>query len=160
VRLENLGGEVLGYIQRMVLLQMIDSSWRDHLSELDQVRKGIGFRAYGHKDPKIEYQKESFALFESMMRRIRDNTVEYIFNVRVEMRPSPAPEMSLSSQAQDAKPALNQPQNKTNPMPKPFTGSLGQTQKIKPQDLKKIGRNDPCPCGSGKKYKKCCGKNA
>ena len=153
-RLENLGGEVLSYIQRMVLLQMIDSSWRDHLSELDQVRKGIGFRAYGHKDPKIEYQKESFALFESMMRRIRDNTVEYIFNVRVEMRPAPAPEMSLSSEAQTSAIQTSKPD------PASLTGSLGQSKKIKPQDLKKIGRNDPCPCGSGKKYKKCCGKNA
>ncbi|MDR2708415.1 MAG: preprotein translocase subunit SecA, partial [Elusimicrobiota bacterium] len=73
-RKQLLGAELLGHIQRMVLLQMIDSSWKDHLYELDQIRKGIGFRAYGHKDPKIEYQKESFALFETMMRRIRDNT--------------------------------------------------------------------------------------
>jgi preprotein translocase subunit SecA len=75
-RTEELTPALMSHIQRMVLLQMIDSSWKDHLYELDQLRKGIYFRAYAQKDPKIEYQKESFALFESMMKSIRDNTVE------------------------------------------------------------------------------------
>ncbi|MDR2709379.1 MAG: SEC-C domain-containing protein, partial [Elusimicrobiota bacterium] len=115
----------------------------------DQIRKGIGFRAYGHKDPKIEYQKESFALFETMMRRIRDNTVEYIFKVKVEFAPrmqTPMQEM----QTQNLQKAAD------------VLGGIKKENanlKIKPKDLKKIGRNDPCPCGSGKKYKKCCGKN-
>ncbi|MDR2860729.1 MAG: preprotein translocase subunit SecA [Elusimicrobiota bacterium] len=147
-RKEELGEEILGHIQRMVLLQMIDSSWKDHLYELDQIRKGIGFRAYGHKDPKIEYQKESFALFESMMRRIRDNTVEYVFKVRVEVGPRPAPQTILSGGDTNTSSNLAM-----------LNGQGNQSKKIKPQDLKKIGRNDPCPCGSGKKYKKCCGKS-
>ncbi|MDR2773118.1 MAG: preprotein translocase subunit SecA [Elusimicrobiota bacterium] len=149
-RKEELGSEVMAYIEKMVLLQMIDTSWKEHLYGLDQIRKGIGFRAYGHKDPKIEYQKESFALFEAMMRRIRDNTVEYIFKVRVEIKPAPFAENVKEGQGNGS--AIH---NKTiNSLP-----VISESKKIKPQDLKKIGRNDPCPCGSGKKYKKCCGKN-
>ncbi|MDR3048436.1 MAG: preprotein translocase subunit SecA [Elusimicrobiota bacterium] len=145
-RKEEITPEIMSHIQRMVLLQMIDSSWRDHLYELDQVRRGIGFRAYAHKDPKIEYQKESFSLFESMMRRIRDNTIEYIFKVQVSVSPQPRPTAVNVTQSAGQP---NQPPLKMNE----------KNQKVKPQDLKKIGRNDPCPCGSGKKYKKCCGIN-
>jgi preprotein translocase subunit SecA len=141
-RKEELTPELAAYIQRMVLLQMIDSSWKDHLYELDQLRKGIYFRAYAQKDPKIEYQKESFALFESMMKRIRDNTVEYIFKVRVDIRPQGAPRPSGGNNFEKLK-AQN-------------TGG-SEEKRIKPKDISKIGRNDPCPCGSGKKYKKCCG---
>jgi preprotein translocase subunit SecA len=150
-RKDEFGKEVVSHIQQMVLLQMIDSSWREHLSELDQVRKGIGFRAYGHKDPKIEYQKESFALFDSMMKRIRDNTVEYIFNVRVELRQPPVQTKGIATKNDPAGLGLGS-----------GGAQLGQQQpkQIKPQDVKKLGRNDPCPCGSGKKYKKCCGKDA
>jgi len=146
-RKEELTMEVMEHIQRMVLLQMIDSSWRDHLYELDQIRRGIGFRAYAHKDPKIEYQKESFALFESMMKRIRDNTIEYIFKVQVTVsRPKPINAIDVTQNSGQKQEILKSPLDK-------------QPKKIKPQDLKKIGRNDLCPCGSGKKYKKCCGIN-
>lgn len=145
-RKNELTPELMSHIQRMVLLQMIDSSWKDHLSELEQLKKGIGFRAYAQKDPKIEYQRESFKLFESMMRRIRDNTVEYIFKVQVNIRPKPM--------AAAANPT------ELNTGDKPGAGLLNSnTKKVKARDLKKIGRNDPCPCGSGKKYKKCCGAN-
>lgn len=141
-RKEELTFELMAQMQRMVLLQMIDSSWRDHLYELDQLKRGIWFRSYAQKDPKIEYQKESFALFESMMQRIRENTVEYIFKVQVNINVKPQP-------------VNNTERAKVNP-------SLGNRSdrkgyKVKPQDLNKIGRNDSCPCGSGKKYKKCCG---
>jgi preprotein translocase subunit SecA len=146
-RKERLTAELLSYIQRMVLLQMIDSSWKDHLYELDQVRRGIGFRAYAQKDPKIEYQRESFALFESMMKRIRENTVEYIFKVQVNIQPRQPQDAALKQQNQ---------QNKINPN---FGAADKQNKKIKAGDISKIGRNDPCPCGSGKKYKKCCGAN-
>ncbi|MCL2390241.1 MAG: SEC-C metal-binding domain-containing protein, partial [Endomicrobia bacterium] len=145
-RKEQLTPELLSHIQRMVLLQMIDSSWRDHLYELDQVRRGIGFRAYAQKDPKIEYQKESFRLFESMMKRIRESTVEYIFKVQVDVRPQ-----GMMRPPQDATQYKNE-DSKVNPGLK-----NPSNDKVKPKDLNKIGRNDPCPCGSGKKYKKCCG---
>jgi preprotein translocase subunit SecA len=139
-RKEEITPSLMAQIERMVLLQMIDSSWRDHLYELDQLRRCIGFRAYAQKDPKIEYQKESFILFESMMRRIRENTIEYIFKVKAD----------IESQGSDAE------QAKLNPN----FGKKCDSKKyqIKPKDMHKIGRNDSCTCGSGKKYKKCCGE--
>jgi preprotein translocase subunit SecA len=135
-RKEELTPDLFLHIERMVLLQMIDTSWKDHLYELDQLRHSIGFRAYAQKDPKIEYQKESFALFESMMRRIRESTIEYIFKVEVNVRTK-----NVNQEHGEIVPEL---ENRIN------------RKKVKLQDLNKIGRNDPCPCGSGKKYKKCC----
>jgi preprotein translocase subunit SecA len=132
-RKEQLTPELMLNMQRIVLLQMIDSSWRDHLYELDQLRHFIGFRAYAQKDPKVEYQKESFALFESMMKRVRDNTVEYTFKVEisVELQKMATQRTNFDFRKNDG--------NKVN------------------KGLNKIGRNDPCLCGSGKKFKKCCG---
>ncbi|MDR2395283.1 MAG: preprotein translocase subunit SecA [Endomicrobium sp.] len=140
-RKEELTPELMAQIQRMILLQMIDSSWKDHLYELDQLKRGIGFRAYAQKDPKIEYQKESFALFESMMKRIRENTIEYIFKVQVNTKPKV--ENKVFSDVKKSNSILENKKVKVEP------------NKLK--DLNKIGRNDTCPCGSGKKYKKCCG---
>jgi preprotein translocase subunit SecA len=128
-------------IERMILLQMIDSSWKDHLYELDQLRRSVGFRAYAQKDPKVEYQKESYILFESMMNRIRENTIEYIF--KVEMNPT----KTEGGNSEDSAEANSQLKNKVN-------NKVG----VKSKNIHKIGRNDKCPCGSGKKYKKCCGR--
>jgi preprotein translocase subunit SecA len=137
-RKKQLTPELMSYIQRFVFLQMIDSSWRDHLYELDQLKQGINFRTYAQKDPKIEYQKESFILFESMMKRIRENTIEYIFKVQVDTKHQ---SMKLSN--------IN------------YSFAKNNTQKnarVNLRDLNKIGRNDLCLCGSEKKYKKCCGR--
>ncbi|MDR3195799.1 MAG: preprotein translocase subunit SecA [Endomicrobium sp.] len=136
-RKEELTPDLFAHIERMVLLQMIDTSWKDHLYELDQLRRSVGFRAYAQKDPKIEYQKESFALFESMMKRIRENTIEYVFKVQVDVKTQ-----NINQESGAISPEL---ENRIN------------DKKVKPQDLNKIGRNELCPCGSGKKYKKCCG---
>jgi preprotein translocase subunit SecA len=135
--------ELMSQIQRMVLLQMIDSSWKDHLYELDQLKRGIGFRAYAQKDPKIEYQKESFALFEAMMKRIRENTIEYIFKVQVSIKP---PDSHAHDDGHGVTSSSHALENKKV-----------KADSNKLNDLNKIGRNDLCPCGSGKKYKKCCG---
>ncbi|MDR0724348.1 MAG: preprotein translocase subunit SecA [Endomicrobium sp.] len=137
--------ELMSQIQRMVLLQMIDSSWKDHLYELDQLKRGIGFRAYAQKDPKIEYQKESFALFEAMMKRIRENTIEYIFKVQVSIKP---PKSHMNEDSTEVTTSGRILRNKNE---------KGNSNKL--NNLNKIGRNDLCPCGSGKKYKKCCGSN-
>ena len=145
-RKEELTPELFAEMQRMVLLNMIDLSWMDHLYELDQLRKGINFRAYAQKDPKIEYQKESFALFESMMKRIRENTVGYIFRAQINVRPAP----SFGEDKDDGQ-DVTKKKGKSSDAPK-------ENKKTKAVDITKIGRNDLCPCGSGKKYKKCCGK--
>jgi preprotein translocase subunit SecA len=139
-RKEELGAELLGHIERMVLLQMIDLAWKENLYELDQLKKGIGYRAYAQKDPKIEYQKESFILFDGMMKRIREATIEYVFKVQVNVTARPVQKQQEESVQISS-------------------SSNAEKTKVSVKDIKKIGRNDLCPCGSGKKYKKCCGAN-
>jgi len=157
-RARELGQDVFAELQRMVLLHLIDQAWREHLYELDHLRKGIGLRSVGQKDPLIEYKKESFRLFAEMQARIRDQFVEYIFRLqpvtmqRPALRPQVREERSESAAAsavsvgrltaRSGEPLLVSRTGRTRPAP-PLAG--------------KIGRNDPCPCGSGKKYKKCCG---
>ena len=117
-------------IERMLLLQILDQSWKQNLYELDQLKNGVSLRGYAQKDPLIEYQKESFALYNAMLSRVRDLFVEYIFRLQLPPKRTPADikrqQLRESGQEDDG-----------------------------PQ---KIGRNDSCPCGSGKKYKKCCGQ--
>jgi preprotein translocase subunit SecA len=147
-RKEEIGAELFAHIERMVLLQMIDVAWKENLYELDQLKKGIGYRAYAQKDPKIEYQKESFILFDGMMKRIREATIEYVFKVQVNVTARPIP----TKQTENSDPTtVSNAQQQNN--------RAVQQKQISASDIKKIGRNDPCPCGSGKKYKKCCGKN-
>jgi len=119
-------------IENMLLLQLLDQSWKQHLYELDQLQNSVGLRAYGQKDPLIEYQKESFTLYQKMMTKVRDLFVEYIF--RLQLPPKRSVQQPVQEQHPEAEKETEQPAHH------------------------KIGRNDPCPCGSGKKYKKCCGK--
>jgi preprotein translocase subunit SecA len=139
-------------VEKMILLQMIDKAWKGHLYDLDHLKKSIGLRAYGQKDPKVEYQKESFALFEVMLGKIREQAVEYVFKVQAPRLPPPPP---AAREIRDAEPRpvaagkAAGPQAKQSLLQKP--GGDG------PRDLQRIGRNDPCYCGSGKKYKKCHG---
>ena len=123
-----------GEVERMLLLQIIDTAWKQNLYELDQLQSSVSLRGYAQKDPLIEYQKESYKLYTSMMNRIRDLMVSYIFRLQL------PPRQTAAERAQAA--AAKNPQR-------------GENEPVK----KNIGRNDPCPCGSGKKYKKCCGAN-
>jgi preprotein translocase subunit SecA len=129
-------------LQRVLLLQIMDHIWKNHLFELDHLKKGVGLRAYGQKDPLIEYQKESYALFEGMLGRVRDQMVEYVFRIQLPPRPVARPVQ------QEGAPEAAKPQPKAEAKPAPKFADT------------KTGRNDPCPCGSGKKYKKCHGVNA
>ncbi|MBD3272472.1 MAG: preprotein translocase subunit SecA [Elusimicrobia bacterium] len=154
-REEELGVETIRYLERMVLLQMIDHSWKDHLYDLDQLRRGVGWRAYGQKDPIIEFKHESFRLFSQMMNRIREQTLEYIFRIQI------APQVSQRKPVQTSEQRPSAPiiSNRSTTQPA-LTKHKHQAEKpVTPHQVpKKIGRNDPCPCGSGKKYKKCCGR--
>ncbi len=154
-----LGADVARHIEKTILLEMIDSKWKEHLYAMDGLKEGIGLRAYGQVDPLVEYKNEGFAMFEEMMNRIQDDALEFLFKVQVISREEPkgvfdsVPQQmihrdigSLASRAAFA--------------------AEGQSPQASPQDAKqapvereapKVGRNDPCPCGSGKKYKKCCG---
>ena len=132
-------------VERLLLLQIIDQIWKNHLYELDHLKKGVGLRAYGQKDPLVEYQKESYYLFENMINRIRDTMVSYIFRVHAPAAPAmPAREAPANADTQKMQQPKQMPAA-AKKSPLPVHG--------------KIGRNDPCPCGSGKKYKKCHGKN-
>ncbi|MDD3776863.1 MAG: preprotein translocase subunit SecA [Actinomycetota bacterium] len=139
-REQELGPEIMRNLERLVMLDVIDNRWREHLLEMDYLKEGIGLRAIGQRDPLVEYKHEAFALFKDLISEIRQDTVKLLFNAKVvtkkqEPRPNPLENISTSgpSQAVPAKP-----------------------KQVPHQD--KVGRNDPCPCGSGKKYKKCCGR--
>lgn len=129
------GSENMRELERVVLLKVVDQKWMDHIDDMDQLRRGIGLRAYGQRDPVIEYKEEGYNMYESMLAAINEDVVKLIYNIKVR---------SNVEREQVAKP----------------TGeSCGdeETSNITVKKSAKIGRNDPCPCGSGKKYKKCCG---
>jgi len=141
------GAAAMRWLERRILLDIVDSQWKDHLYSLDHLKEGIGLRGYGQKDPLVEFKKEAFILFEEMMTRIDNETTRYLFLVQPARPEDQTREIERRQQRQQ-----QQLQYQTGPAqaeaPKPVrTGA-------------KIGRNDPCPCGSGKKYKKCCGQAA
>ncbi len=138
---QELGSELMRYLEKMLLLQVIDHHWKDHLLGMDHLRDGIGLRGYGQKDPLIEYKREGFDMFSSMMDRIKSDVLERLFRVQAVRgeQPPPVPE------------PVPPPRMVLNRSDEPAPSQSAQ----RPAD--KVGRNDPCPCGSGKKYKKCHG---
>ncbi|KPK38062.1 MAG: preprotein translocase subunit SecA, partial [Omnitrophica WOR_2 bacterium SM23_29] len=153
------GVEVMRHIEKTILLDMIDSKWKDHLYAMDILKEGIGLRAYGQVDPLIEYKNEAYAMFQEMIGKIKEEAIEFIFNVHAvrEERPRGVFE---SVQREFIHPEL-QPLAARRPQPTgiiPPGSAAGPTKQAPVQrQTPKVGRNDPCPCGSGKKYKKCCG---
>ncbi len=141
---EELGDELMDHLIRVVMLQAIDIHWKDHLLNIDHLKEGIGLRGYGQKDPKQEYKKEAFQLFMEMIIRIREETVEKVFWVQIE-REEDVDELEVEQVEKSRKLVQN-------------ITSIDQQANEPLKSPKAAGRNDPCPCGSGKKYKKCCGK--
>lgn len=137
---EEFGQEVLRQIERMVMLRVIDSNWKDHLLSMDYLKEGIGLRGYGQKDPLIEYKREGFELFSDMIERIKSDAITNLFRIQKVSEPQTT---ASSVHEREQKWQMNR----------------GDTpaQKTVHRDGKKTGRNDPCICGSGKKYKRCCG---
>ena len=138
-REQELGAEVLRKIEKTVVLSVIDNKWREHLSEMDYMRAGIGLRAMGQRDPLVEYQREGFDLFADLVDSVKRDSVRYLFHVQVAQEAEKAKQEQLRFQAQAAAAG---------------GGSVRQAVSDK------VGRNDPCPCGSGKKYKRCHGAAA
>jgi preprotein translocase subunit SecA len=142
-----LGPDLMRFLEKTFMLQVIDHHWKDHLLGMDHLRDGIGLRGYGQKDPLIEYKREGFDLFAGMMERIKSDTLERLFRVQAvrneqeQAAPPPPPVMSRP-----------QPKLTLNRGEEPVAA---QTPAHRTDN--KVGRNDPCPCGSGKKYKKCHG---
>jgi len=156
----SLGADMMRHLERMVFLQIIDIKWKDHLYAMDNLREGIGLRAYGQRDPLVEYKREAFEMFSAMITGIEDEAVETIFRLQVAKQPESFRGV-FSSVSQE----LVHPEAAR--IEKPQAGMSAEEAAMKssapakqsPQvSGPKVGRNDPCPCGSGKKYKKCHGK--
>lgn len=140
----DLGDELMDHLIRVVMLQAIDTHWKDHLLNIDHLKEGIGLRGYGQKDPKQEYKKEAFQLFMEMIIRIREETVEKVFWVQVEREEDV--EQLEEVQVEKSRKLFQS------------ISSNDESSQEPAKSAKAAGRNEACPCGSGKKYKKCCGK--
>jgi len=147
--------EIMRQIEKGMYLRAIDTFWMNHLDDIDYLREGIGLRGYGQRDPLVEYKKEAYLLFQNLMATIRSAVVTNIFKIGI-LREEPAPQKSVLEEAKyqgaEEQPAQFGAVKEVQEGKAVPTG--GQTIRNKTE----IGRNDPCPCGSGKKYKKCCGK--
>jgi preprotein translocase subunit SecA len=197
------GPELMRWLERRIILDVVDSQWKDHLLSLDHLKEGIGLRGYGQKDPLVEFKKEAFVLFEDMMARIDNETIRYLYHIQVQQAQQHPDDMQTNPEAQGGPSGPAAP--RTGPTGPSRVGGaaaavaasaaraseptsaqrlpevarqLERKQQRQQQDLQyqtgpaqaeppkpvragaKVGRNDPCPCGSGKKYKKCHGVNA
>ncbi|MBI2788726.1 MAG: preprotein translocase subunit SecA [Elusimicrobia bacterium] len=147
-------------VEKMVMLQMIDKAWKNHLYDLDHLKKAIFLRSYAQKDPKVEYQKESFRYFEALLSRVREQTVEYVFRVEAPKAPvAPPPIVAVHPEASETSGA-DAPVETARPVKPAAPKSILSGGGAVPNAIQSIGRNDPCYCGSGKKYKKCHGADA
>lgn len=135
------GSDIMRRIEKILLLQVVDTQWKDHLLTMDHLKEGIGLRGYGQQDPLVEYKREGFDMFTEMVKRVKSETVARLFKIQV-VKEEPV---------QVQRPA----------MPRAIQFNRGEPRRSQSRpvqkSVKKIGRNAPCPCGSGKKYKKCCG---
>lgn len=156
---ETYGTDVMDKIEKFVILQNLDSLWKDHLLQMDHLKEGIGLRGYAQRDPLVEYKREGYNLFLSTMDRLADDVVEKLMRVQIKIEEEAEEAVNLESIKS------RQPVNMAHgnfsafqkgpaAQPKVQAGPGGVYQRKAP----KVGRNDPCPCGSGKKYKKCCGR--
>src|SRR5208283_5087951 len=140
--------DLLRWLERRIILDVVDTQWKDHLLSLDHLKEGIGLRGYGQKDPLVEFKKEAFTLFEDMMERIDTDSVRFLFLMQ--------PAKSAEQEAREIEERQRRQQAQIK-----FSAGPAQAEPPKPvRSGAKVGRNDPCPCGSGKKYKKCHGTNA
>ncbi|HIJ97155.1 MAG TPA: preprotein translocase subunit SecA [Desulfuromonadales bacterium] len=141
-RVQEMGDELMDHLIKVMMLQAIDTHWKDHLLNIDHLKEGIGLRGYGQKDPKQEYKKEAYNLFMELMVRIREEVVERIYWVQLDRGGEEIEELAEEQRSQ-----------------KLIFNLGGEERHQEPVKSQKVaGRNDVCPCGSGKKYKKCCGK--
>jgi preprotein translocase subunit SecA len=142
---EEVGSEFMRYLEKVFLLNVVDSQWKDHLLAMDHLKEGIGLRGYGQRDPLVEYKKEAFQMFGELQERINRETLTRLFKIQIKKEEERV-QSPLRQVPVFASERLSYNKNDGGPR--------------EPVHVKKIGRNDPCPCGSGKKYKKCCGVNA
>jgi preprotein translocase subunit SecA len=175
---KQLGADAMRYHERMIMLSVMDTQWKDHLLNMDHLKEGIGLRGYAQHDPLVEYKRESFDMFEGMMQRFQEDTVRYLFHMQIvdggAAPPAPvaeeedgnapqvtavaaAPRKRAQTSVDDLEAQFQRRKKKELEQARMAgsNGSTAPTQVVRGQA--KVGRNDPCPCGSGKKYKKCHG---
>lgn len=160
---EKYGVDLIAQIERFAMLTVIDDKWKEHLREMDDLKEGINFRAYGQKDPLIEYKKDGFGLFVQMLEDISKDVINFVFKFTTQEQKVEAPvqrqrmpqRMTTIKQSADGVGMKMTPEQSDN-----MQGQPNDTKKIPIKVGPKVGRNDPCPCGSGKKYKNCHGKEA
>ncbi len=185
-----IGAEAMRYHERMIMLSVIDAQWKDHLLSMDHLKEGINLRGYGQHDPLVEYKRESYDMFEEMMQRFQEETVRYLYLMQIMERPAEPVARSqgvagnLSEEQTGAPAVITGGRGGNGRPPRQVATSVDEIeeafQRKKKKELEqarmagagdiqvqqvvrsgtKVGRNDPCPCGSGKKYKKCCGANS
>jgi len=142
-----LSPEYMRYQERIIMLQVLDMQWKDHLWSLDHLKEGIGLRGYGQRDPLIEYKKESFNMFEELRTRIEEETIRYLYLFE-----------PITREEQEAREREREEARRKALRDQIYSAGDSVTPPTAKRDVMKVGRNDPCPCGSGKKFKKCHGK--
>ncbi|MBI3990769.1 MAG: preprotein translocase subunit SecA [Candidatus Omnitrophica bacterium] len=162
---ERFGVDAMRHLEKMVMLHIIDARWKEHLYSMDDLKEGIGLRGYGQKDPLVEYKHEGFAMFDDLIQKIKEETVEFVLKVQPVITeglksvfasvPRQFIHQDVSSVRFSAPPQEAAPSRYRQPSEATPPDSMQMTYK---REAAKVGRNDPCPCGSGFKYKKCCGK--
>jgi preprotein translocase subunit SecA len=167
-----IGSEAMRYHERMIMLSVLDAQWKDHLLGMDHLKEGIGLRGYGQHDPLVEYKRESFDMFEAMMQRFQEDTTRYLYLMQIIERPverpaAPAGTSSGNGHRPHVETSVDEieeafQRKKKRELEQARMAGGGEREPVQQvvRGSEKVGRNDPCPCGSGKKYKKCCGANA
>ena len=152
VKEEEIGAEQMRELERVVMLKVVDEKWMNHIDAMDELKDGIGLRAYGQYDPVVKYRTEGMDMFEEMVANIKLDVVKILMNIRKQGEIKRHETSRITSAAQEALNSVDNGQRIAN-----ADSDVDRTIR---NEGPKIGRNDPCPCGSGKKYKNCCGKNA
>lgn len=147
------GEGLMRHLEKMVMLQVIDSFWKDHLLNMDHLKEGIGLRGYAHKDPLIEYKKEGYEMFMEMVQHLKEEVVEYLFRMEIQVEGAGA----LAERRRLDRQRMVEHRGEHRDARAQVAGDQVAVAKPVRRDHPKVGRNDPCPCGSGKKYKRCCG---
>jgi preprotein translocase subunit SecA len=150
--------EIMRQVEKIILLQTFDALWKDHLLQMDHLKEGMGLRGYGQKDPLLEYKREGYMLFRSMMDQFAKDVVQKIFRVQVSTEESISRAAQAGRGPQPVSISHREISAFAKEAPAESRGDRGREIKTVQHTGPKVGRNDPCPCGSGKKYKKCCGK--
>lgn len=153
-KLASVGDDIMKQLERHVMMRAVNDQWMDHLQMIEYIREGIGLRGYGQVDPLVAYKKETYDLFQHTLKQIRDQAVKMVFQAQIRVEEAPEPQMmrldddALAGEAEAMA-------NRTNLAAEPVATMVKSDAELASVDWKRVGRNDPCPCGSGKKFKSC-----